>query len=129
LFAEQHGVQLLVENLGWLKSDPRSIVRVVKAIGRNVAACPDTGNWETSIRYDALARSFPGAASCDFKVFDLNADQHHEKYNIRRCFEVAWHAGFRGPWAIEHWNENTKAFARETAFLRDELKKWMANSK
>ncbi len=125
-FAEQHDVQLLVENGGWLQSDPDSIVRVVKAIGHNVAACPDTGNWSDNIRYEALAKSFPGAATCDFKVFDLDANQHHAKYDIRRCFEIGRAAGFRGPWAIEHWNEDTAAYARETTYLRDQLVKWMA---
>jgi hypothetical protein len=43
-----------------------------------------------------------------------------------KCSDVAWKAGFHGPWAIEHWNEDNKAFARETAFLRDQLKEWMA---
>lgn len=125
-FAEQHGIQLLVENGGWLKSDPDSIVRVVKAIGHNVAAAPDTGNWDDNVRYDALEKSFPGAVTCDFKVFDLDADYHHERYDIRRCFEIGWNAGFRGPWAIEHWNDDSKAYARETTWLRDQLTKWMA---
>lgn len=125
-FAEQHGIQLLVENGGWLKSDPDSIVRVVKAIGRNVAACPDTGNWDDMVRFDGLKKSFPGAESCDFKVFDLDANRQHKRYDIRRCFEIGWQAGFRGPWAIEHWNDDNKAFARETTYLRDQLVKWMA---
>lgn len=125
-FAKHRDVQLLVENGGWLQSDPDSIVRVVNAIAHNVAACPDTGNWNDDIRYEALAKSFPGAASCDFKVFDLDVNNHHAKYDIRRCFDIGWQAGFRGPWAIEHWNEDTAAFARETVYLRDQLVQWMS---
>ncbi|MDP6445356.1 MAG: TIM barrel protein [Pirellulaceae bacterium] len=128
MFGKPRGVQLLVENLGWLKSDADSIKRVVMAIGANVAACPDTGNWDDGIRYLGLTKSFPGAASCDFKVYDIDADGRHKKYDIRRCFDIAWRAGFRGPWAIEHWNEDTKAFARETVFLRDQLRQWMSES-
>ncbi len=126
LFAELRGIELLVENGGWLKSDAESIRRVVATIGQNVAPCPDTGNWNDDIRYEALERSFPGAASCDFKVFDLDANYRHEKYDIRRCFEIGWQAGFRGPWAIEHWNEDLQSFARESVYLRDQLQKWMA---
>lgn len=128
-FAEQYEIQLLVENGGWLKSDPDSIVRVVKAIGHNVASGPDTGNWDDNVRYEALKKSFPGAVTCDFKVFDLNSQYQHEKYDIRRCFDIGWQAGFRGPWAIEHWNDDAKAYARETTWLRDQLEKWMAAEK
>lgn len=128
-FAAEHGIQLLVENGGWLKSDPDSVVRVVKAIGHNVAAAPDTGNWDDDVRYEALTKSFPGAVTCDFKAFDLDAEYHHAKYDIRRCFEIGWKAGFRGPWAIEHWNDDNKAYARETTWLRDQLTKWMAASR
>lgn len=123
-FAKPHGIQLLVEN--GTSRDPDSVVRAVKTIGDNVAAGPDTGNWSDDARYEGLAKSFPGAVTCDFKVFDLDENRHHAKYDIKRCFDIAWQAGFRGPWAIEHWNEDTKAYARETKFLRDQLKRWMS---
>lgn len=129
MFAGERGIQLLVENGGWLKSDPDSIQRVVKAIGHNVASGPDTGNWDDDVRYEALEKSFPGAVTCDFKVFDLDADNRHAKYDIRRCFDIGWNSGFRGPWAIEHWNDDTKAYVRETTWLRDQLTKWMLDSK
>jgi len=129
LFAGERGIQLLVENGGWLKSDPDSIQRVVKAIGHNVASGPDTGNWDDAVRYEALEKSFPGAVTCDFKVFDLDDKNHHAKYDIRRCFDIGWKSGFRGPWAIEHWNDDTKAYVRETTWLRDQLTKWMLASK
>ena len=128
LFAEERGIQLLVENGGWLKSDPDSIQRVVKAIGHNVASGPDTGNWDDGVRYEALMKSFPGAVTCDFKVYDLDDNNRHAKYDIRRCFDIGWKSGFRGPWAIEHWNDDTKAYVRETTWLRDQLAKWMTAS-
>lgn len=123
-FAKPHGIQLLVEN--GTSREPDSVTRAVEAIGDNVAAGPDTGNWSDDARYEGLARSFPGAVTCDFKVFDLDENRHHARYDIKRCFDIAWQAGFRGPWAIEHWNEDTRAFASETKFLRDQLKRWMA---
>ncbi len=128
MFAGERGIQLLVENGGWLKSDPDSIQRVVKAIGHNVASGPDTGNWDDDVRYEALEKSFPSAVTCDFKVFDLDDKNHHAKYDIRRCFDIGWKSGFRGPWAIEHWNDDTKAYVRETTWLRDQLTKWMLAS-
>jgi hypothetical protein len=128
LFAQEHGIRPLVENGGWLKFDPDSIPRVVQAIGHNVASGPDTGNWDDDIRYEALTKSFPDAVTCDFKVFDLDENNHHAKYDIRRCFDIGWKAGFRGLWAIEHWNDDTEASVREITWLRDQLANWMAAS-
>ena len=124
--ARRSGMQLVVENGGWMKSLPDSIVRIVKAIGNDAAAAPDTGNWDDDVRYQAIAMSFPAAVTCDFKVFELDGKGRHEKYDIERCFRTAWEAGFRGPWAIEHWNDDTAAFASETVFLRDKLRQWMS---
>lgn len=124
-FAEQHRVQLLIENNGWMRSDAGSVARLVKIIGHNVAPQPDTGNWNDDVRYAGIAASFPGAASCDFKVFDLDERRQHEKYDIKRCFDIACKSGFRGPWALEHWNTDTRKFAAEIRFLRDQLASWI----
>lgn len=126
VYAKGRDVQLIVENGGWMKSDPGALPRLVKAIGENVAPGPDTGNWDDDVRYEALKNSFPGAATCDFKVFELDANLHHAKYDIKKCFDIGWEAGFRGPWAIEYWNEDTEAYVREIRFLRDQLLEWMA---
>ena len=104
---------------------PESVAELVRIIGKNVAPGPDTGNWNDDVRYEGIAKSFPGAVTCDFKVFDLDSNREHKKYDIRRCFDVAWKTGFRGPWAIEHWNEDTQMFAKETRYLRDLLNKWI----
>ena len=54
-YAAKRNVQMLVENYGWMDGDPDSVPKLLKAIDRNVAACPDTGNW--SEQRDSL----PGA--------------------------------------------------------------------
>lgn len=127
-YSQQNEIQLLVENSGWMKSDPNSVARLVKLIANNAAPAPDTGNWDDDVRYAGLAKSFPNAVTCDFKVFDLDKENRHELYDIKRCFDIAWKSGFRGPWAIEHWNDDISAFARETTFLRDQLKRWIADA-
>lgn len=124
-YAQEREVQLLVENGGWLKSDPDAIPRIVKLVGKNIASGPDTGNWNDDVRWEGLAKAFPSAATCDFKVFELNAEKKHERYDIRRCFEIGWKAGFRGPWAIEHWNQDLKQYAKDVRHLRDQLGGWM----
>lgn len=124
------GVRLVVENNAWMQSDADAVVNIVTAIGKDLASpAPDTGNWKDDVRYDGLARSFPDAVTCDFKVFELDVAGKHARYDIRKCFEIGRHAGFRGPWAIEHWHDDLHEFAREVVLLRDQLATWIDESK
>ena len=80
------------------------------------------------MREDGLRQSFVGAASCDFKVFTLGEDFQHAEYDLKKCFDIGWEAGFRGPWVIEHMKEETQDFARDTIYIRKMLEKWIADS-
>jgi hypothetical protein len=116
-----------VENYGWMDADADSVPRLIAAVDRDVRACPDTGNWkDNDTRYAGLAAAFPLAVTCDFKARQLGKDGEHDAYDLRRCFEVGWRAGFRGPWCLEHANPDRKALFRELALQRDMLVKWMA---
>lgn len=129
-YAAPKKIQLLIENNGWIKSDADAIPRVIKAVDRNLAAQPDTGNWKNNdIRYAGLAKAFPLAVSCDFKALTLGPDGEHAAYDLKRCFQIGWDAGFRGPWCLEHFHDDLKMLFREFGLLRDMLKKWMADSK
>ena len=80
---------MLVENFGWMQSDPDSAVKLVKAVGHNVAACPDSGNWNNNdIRYEGLAKTFPIAVTCDFKARKLGPNGEHPLYDLKRCFTI-----------------------------------------
>lgn len=119
-------VELLVENFGWMQSDPESVVRLVHAVGRNVAACPDTGNWANdAIRREGLEKTFPHAVTCDFKARRLGPNGEHELYDLRQCFDIGWKAGFRGPWCLEHAHPDRAQLFKELAILRDMLRRWM----
>ncbi len=126
-YAAPHGISLLVENFGWLSSDVEAVPEVIKAIGPGAAAQPDTGNWANNeVRYSGLAKAFPLAATCDFKFMALAADGSHAAYDLKRCFEIGWDAGFRGPWCFEHTHADLAAQRRDFEFMRDRLKAWMA---
>lgn len=125
-YGAERSVRLLVENYGWMENDPQSIVKLVRAIGRDVAACPDTGNWSSDeIRFNGLAASFPLAVTCDFKARELGRTGEHSLYDLKRCFQVGHAAGFRGPWCLEHANSNRSTLFRELAMLRDMLRNWI----
>lgn len=126
-YGAPRGVGLLVENYGWMQGDADAAADLVQAIGMGVRASPDTGNWENDeVRYKGLARLFPLAASCDFKARQLGPGGEHPLYDLRRCFQAGWDAGFRGPWCLEHANSDLATLWRELALLRDMLNKWMA---
>jgi len=124
-FAAPRGIGLLVENFGWMQDDPDAIPAVIKEVGPLLRAQPDTGNWTDAARHDGLAKAFPFAASCDFKARQLEADGGHKPYDLKRCFQTGWDAGFRGPWCLEYFNNDLKQLFKEMAMLRDMLRSWM----
>jgi hypothetical protein len=123
------GIRMLVENYGWMESDPSSIVKLTVAIGHQAAACPDTGNWNNNTtRYTGLAKTFPTAVTCDFKARVLGPEGEHKQYDLRRCFDIGWRAGFRGPWCLEHGNRDRSKLFQELTTLRDMLREWTSVS-
>jgi hypothetical protein len=126
-YAAPRGISLLVENNGWMRSDPDAIPSLIKAVGRGLAAQPDTGNWaDNAARYAGLEKAFPFAVSCDFKAFKLGPQGEHADYDLKRCFDLGWDAGFRGPWCLEHSHTDLAILQRELRWLRDQLRDWMA---
>ena len=125
-YAAPRKIQLLVENYGWMESDADSVVKLMKAVGRNVLACPDTGNWsDNAVREAGLARTFPQAVTCDFKAKTLGPQGEHAAYDLKRCFLIGWRAGFRGPWCLEHAHRDRQTLFRDLTWLRDQLRGWM----
>lgn len=124
-YGGERGLVVLVENIGWMKDDAAGIPDLIRAVGPALRAQPDTGNWNDAVRYDGLAKAFPFAASCDFKAFELGPDGSHVAYDLKRCFDIGWSAGFRGPWCLEHFHADRAQLLREMALLRDRLRSWM----
>lgn len=127
-FADGLRIAIVLENGGWMQSDPEAIPRLIQALGGRIAAAPDTGSWEKSVREEGLARAFPQAVTCDFKVGHLSPTNEHTAYDLKRCFDLGWKAGFRGPWCIEHTGDKSKDLFRELIWIRDQLKRWMAEA-
>jgi hypothetical protein len=122
------GITILIENVGWIKDDVDAIPDIIREVGTGLRAQPDTGNWTDAARYPGLTKAFPFAASCDFKALELETDGTHRPYDLRRCFQIGWAAGFRGPWCLEHFNADFDALLRDLRFLRDQLGRWMQAS-
>ena len=128
-YAAPKGIGLLIENNGWMRDDAEAIPRVIRAVGRGLDAAPDTGNWTDRARYQGLAKSFPLAVTCDFKAYALGPNDEHPRYDLKRCFQIGWDAGFRGPWCLEHFNDTLDALLRGFARLRVMLQQWTKESR
>jgi hypothetical protein len=125
-YGAERGVKLIVENYGWMESDPQSVPKLIKAIDRDIAATPDTGNWkDNDVRYAGLKAAFPHAISCDFKARTLGSNGEHALYDLKRCFQVGWECGFRGPWCLEHAHSDRTQLFKDLSLLRDQLRGWM----
>lgn len=124
--ASRRKLTLLIENYGWLGGDALAAVRLIAELGRTVAASPDTGNWkDDEVRYAGLEQMFPLAVTCDFKARELGEDGSHAAYDLKRCFDAGWKAGFRGPWCFEHAHRDFDTNLRGLRLLRDRLRAWM----
>ena len=124
-YAAGRGITVLVENYQWLDREPDAIPRLVAALDGRIAAQPDTFNWiDDDTRRTGLAKAFPHALSCDFKVRDLGPNNEHPAYDLRACFDIGYRAGFRGPWCIEHVRPEREVLVRGLKWIADRLRAW-----
>jgi len=131
-YASEKGIAVLVENFAWMMDDSDSVVNLLKAIDRpaQVTGGIDTGNWsDNEVRYPGLEKSMPHAVTCDFKAKVMGEDGSHADYDLEKCFNIAWAAGFRGPWAIEHGHADRERCFREIGLVRDWLREWTKSAK
>ncbi|MDZ4850206.1 MAG: TIM barrel protein [Pirellulaceae bacterium] len=127
-YAAPKGISLLVENYGWMKDKPDAIPSLIKAVGPGLAAAPDIGNWTNEARYDALTKAFPLAVTCDFKAFAFDEKGEHSAYDLKRCFQIGWDVGYRGPWCFEHFHSSLPTLFKEMIRLREMIERWTKES-
>jgi hypothetical protein len=128
-FGQKRKVTVLVENFGWMQNDPNSVVDFIQEADCGLAASPDTGNWSNNeVRYPGLKKTFPLAATCDFKAKTLGPKGEHNSYDLQRCFDIGWQSGYRGAWCIEHGNADLKKLRTELLLVKAMLEKWIAKA-
>ena len=133
-YAAEKNITLLIENFGWIQDDPDAIPRVLETVGEGLDVSVDTGNWSDRARYEGLEKAFPRAVTCDFKAKTLgppdeNGIAAHHAYDLRRCFQIGWDAGYRGPWFFEHVDKSLTKLLRELKLLRDMIRTWTDQQK
>ncbi|MGI9456604.1 MAG: hypothetical protein ACR2NU_08585, partial [Aeoliella sp.] len=63
---------------------------------------------------------------CDYKAYQFDAEGNHAQYDLERCFQIGWDAGYRGPWWLEQFNETLDGLINGLTKLRMMLNQWAA---
>lgn len=101
-YAQSKGVALVLENHGGMSADPENILKLFEMVNHpNFRICPDFGNFDPDIRYEALDRIFnnPILVHAKTYVFDENGD--HVPFDFARCMGIAREHGYDGYYSIE----------------------------
>ncbi|MGH2460410.1 MAG: sugar phosphate isomerase/epimerase family protein [Chloroflexota bacterium] len=100
--AEAKGVKIGLENHGGISADPRHVVEIVEAVGRQrFGTLPDFGNFTPETRYDGLAALMPYALVVHAKTYDLDASGNVPEFDFPRCLQIVRDAGYAGYLSIE----------------------------
>lgn len=111
-FADQHGLNVLVENHGGLSSNGAWLAGVMKKVARpNVGTLPDFGNFQTSPgewydRYQGVKELMPFAKAVSAKSHEFDADGNEVRTDYRRMMKIVVDAGYHGYVGIEWEGEN-----------------------
>jgi hypothetical protein len=128
-YGARKNISILIENVGWVSKSSDTIPSIIGLVGEGLAASPDVGNWpDDATRYPGLKKAYPLAVTSDFKARQLAPDLSHPLYDLKKCFQNGWDAGFRGPWCIEHFHTDLKGLLKGFTQVRDKLRGWIAHS-
>lgn len=104
LYADQAGMNVMVENHGSFSSIPECMVALVKGVDHpRFGLLPDYGNFiRGTDRYKALEMVMPYAKGVSVKCMDFAADGTHAAYDLDRMVEISLASGYRGFFGIEY---------------------------
>lgn len=125
--AEKRGVNVIVENHGYLSSDASLLAEVITAVNReNVGTLPDFGNfclkreggqlWQAPCieeydMYKGVAELMPFAKGVSAKSYNFDADGQETKIDYTRMMQIVKDAGYTGYVGVEY--EGTEAGEEE----------------
>lgn len=101
-FADQYGINVLVENHGGLSSDGAWLAAVMKQVGRpNVGTLPDFGNFYDYDRYKGVEELMPYAKAVSAKSHKFNKKGDEADIDYRRMMKIVLDANYHGYVGIE----------------------------
>jgi L-ribulose-5-phosphate 3-epimerase len=106
-FAEDYGLNVIVENHGGLSSNGQWLAEVISGVGRdNCGTLPDFGNFRISgdeeyDKYQGVAQLMPFAKGVSAKCYEFDADGNTVRIDFPRMIRIVLDAGYRGHIGIE----------------------------
>lgn len=106
-FADQHGLNVLVENHGGLSSNGAWLAGVMEKVARpNVGTLPDFGNFQIAPgewydRYQGVTELMPFAKAVSAKSHEFDAEGNEVQTDYRRMMKIVLDAGYHGYVGIE----------------------------
>ena len=102
-YADQAGINVLVENHGGISSIPKHVISLVKQVDHpRFGTLPDFGNFPDEIdKYEAIKALMPYAKAVSAKCYDFEPDGTHKAFDLDRMIEIVLAAGYHGYVGIE----------------------------
>lgn len=107
-FAEQHEINVLVENHGGLSSNGEWLAGTIKRVGMDhCGTLPDFGNFRISNdeeydRYEGVKELMPYAKGVSAKSHDFDDDGNEVHTDYRRMMKIVLDAGYHGHVGVEY---------------------------
>jgi len=124
-YASTKGVNVLVENHGYLSSNAKLLVEVMEGVNLpNVGTLPDFGNFclkrqggerwnakcvEEYPRYQGIEEMMPFAKAVSAKSYNFNAEGQETTMDFRKILKIVKDAGYTGFIGIEYEGQNLTA--------------------
>ncbi|MBS4201118.1 sugar phosphate isomerase/epimerase [Bacillus sp. FJAT-49732] len=101
-YAETKGVALVLENHGGMSADPKNIIKLFEMVNHpNFRVCPDFGNFDPEIRYEAIDMIFNNPILVHAKTYEFNEDGSHVQFDFGKCMEIAKKHNYDGYYSVE----------------------------
>ncbi len=112
-FAQDYGINIIVENHGGYSSDGQWLAGVISEVGmKNCGTLPDFGNFcieseaenciEAYDRYKGVSELMPFAKGVSAKSYDFNKNGEETTIDFEKMLSIVYEAGYDGYIGIEY---------------------------
>lgn len=111
-FAQDHKINVIVENHGGLSSNGKWLAETIASVGLdNCGTLPDFGNFHDYDRYQGVTETMPYAKAVSAKSHDFDDDGNETKTDYAKMMKIVTDAGYNGWVGIEYEGGNLDEYA------------------
>ena len=101
-YAQTKNVALIMENHGGMSADPKNMLKLFEMVDHpNFRVCPDFGNFDPEIRYEAIDMIFNNPILVHAKTYEFDEDGNHVQFDFGKCMEIAKKHHYDGYYSVE----------------------------